>query len=224
MASKSKLLVPNLAPLNAILHPLSDALRRSCGRKDLAINEVDQLSANALLYALTGVGAVRASTDRQCVLHQLFPKSHPELWLGISLQLRKHSGYGSPAKIDMYEILHVSIQVFEGTTSQTVEPLLRAEWDPVTSRSNTGPAQPHWHAYTRPIIAKQGGFLQEARHEFPTTPSHFFHSIKQRQHRFHFALCANWHEERGRSYQILSTPDQLRRWVIGVVEYIKSQL
>ena len=101
------------APLNKILDPLREALRAKCGRYDLAMNEIDRPSASTALYALTGTGAVSAQTDRKCILNQLFPKKNPELWLGILLELRKR------AEQDKYEVVHVSIQAFEGATSQT---------------------------------------------------------------------------------------------------------
>src|SRR2546426_9729916 len=147
MASKAKSLDVPAVPLDDILQPLCSALRRVFSRHDLAINEIDQVSASRALYALTGNGAVTAQTDRKCILNQLFPKTKPELWLGILLELRKRARE-VPGAQDKYELFHVSIQAFEGTTSQTVEPLLRAEWDSLVARSRRGPAQPHWHAYS----------------------------------------------------------------------------
>jgi len=180
------------------------------------MNEIDRTSASRALYALTGAGAIAARTDRKCILNQLFPRSNPELWLGILLELRRQ-----PA-LDEYEIVHVSIQAFEGATSQTIEPLLRAEWDPIVSRSKHGPAQPHWHAYARVSAARQRGFEQGGLQEFHETPEQPG-SIKQHQHKVHFALCANWHKD-GSHFEILSTPDELRGWVLGALDYIKSQV
>jgi hypothetical protein len=221
MASKAKSLEPPAVPLNAILEPLTDALRQSCRRSDLALNEIGQTSLSRSLYALTGAGSVRASTDRACILHQLFPKSNPELWLGILLELRKRAAYPSFANKDMYEVFHVSIQAFEGATSQTIEPLLRAEWDPIVARSQDGPAQPHWHAYARASTAAEQGFTSEGFRDFAMRLP--LESIKRRQHKVHFALCANWHKEGGSNFEVLSTPDELRRWVLGAIDYIKSQ-
>ncbi len=216
MASKTKSPRIPTAPLNSILQPLTHALRQSCRRGDLAMNEVDQTSASRALYALTGTGAVVARTDRKCILNQLFPKTNPELWLGVLLELRKQ-----PTQNE-YEVVHVSIQAFEGATSQTVQPLLRAEWDPTISRSKHGTAQPHWHAYARVSAVREHRFAQEGLEEFGEKIEQF-ESIKQRQHKVHFALCANWHKG-GSHFEVLSTPDELRGWVLGVLDYIKSQV
>jgi len=218
MASKPKL--PNVpaVPLNDILLPLRDALRQTCGRHDLAMNEIGQAAASRTLYALTGLGTVPAQTDRICMLNRLFPKTNPELWLGILLELRKRSRE-NPRAEENYEVFHVSIQAFEGVTSQTLEPLLRAEWDQVTARSKNGPAQPHWHAYAM-SAGRQRGFMDEGYQQFEgvTVPAR---SSKQLQHKVHFALCANWHKKNGSQFEVLSTPDEL---IIGALEYIKSEV
>jgi hypothetical protein len=203
-------------PLHNILQPLREALRLRCGRRDLSINEIDRPSTRTVLYALTGIGSVAARTDRKCILNQLFPKRTPTLWMGILLELRKR------AEQDRYELAHVSIQAFEGTTSETVEPLLRAEWDLAVSRSRNGPAQPHWHAYSvgtrvEPDRLTAGDFN---RFGGATRQSG---GTQNRQHKVHFALCANWHKG-GSHYEALSTPGQLKDWILGAVEYIQSQI
>jgi hypothetical protein len=209
-------------PLKDILSPLRDALRDTAGRLDLAMNEVDRTSASRSLYALTGPGTVPAQTDRKCMLNQLFPKTNPELWLGILLELKKRTRE-VPGAPDRYEFFHVSVQAFEGTTSQSIEPLLRAEWDPTVARSQEGPAQPHWHAYSAKYPLTQQGFMDEASGQFEDRirPGG---SNKQRQHKIHFALCANWHKKDGSEFEVLSTPEELKRWVIGTLQYIKSQV
>jgi hypothetical protein len=217
MGSKAKVPVTPTARLDAILRPIRDALRQSCSRTDLSWNEIAQTSASRVLYALWGSGAVSARTDRACVLNQLFPKTNPNLWIGILLELRKHSPQG------LYEVFHVSIQAFEGTTSQSLEPLLRAEWDTIISRSRQGPAQPHWHAYAKPAAPLHKRFLQGNPNGFVEAQQPF-ESSKQRQHKIHFALCANWHKEGESHFEVLTTADELRRWVIGAIEYIRSQL
>jgi len=208
-------------PLNDILRPLRDALRQTCGRRDLAMNEIDQTAASRTLYALTGAGTVPAQTDRVCMLNRLFPKTNPELWLGILLELRKRTRENPRAK-ENYEVFHVSIQAFEGVTPQTLEPLLRAEWDQVIARSKHGPAQPHWHAYALSVERQQAledtGYHQYGRESAPAA------SNKHRQHKVHFALCANWHKKNGSQFEVLSTPDELKSWIVGALQYIRSQV
>jgi hypothetical protein len=218
----SKVKAPNVpaAPLNDILLPLRNALRQTCDRRDLAMNEIGQTSASRTLYALTGLGTVSAQTDRACMLNRLFPRTNPELWLGVRLELRKRTRE-APGTPDKYEVFHVSIQAFEGATSQTIEPLLRAEWDLTIARSKQGPAQPHWHAYALSV---------ERRHEFADQSYEQFEGAtrlagdsKQRQHKMHFALCANWQKKNGSHFEVLSTPEELKSWIIGAFEYIRSQ-
>jgi hypothetical protein len=221
MASKAKPSDVAAVPLNDILLPLGNALCQTCGRRDLAMNAIDQTAASRTLFALTGQGTVPAQTDRRCMLNQLFPKTNPELWLGILLELRKRTRE-SPGAPDNYEVFHVSIQAFEGATSLTIEPLLRAEWDLVTARSRQGPAQPHWHAYAL-SQERQHAFARESYEQFvgpPLSPSR----AKQRQHKMHFALCANWQKKNGSHFEVLSTPEELKSWIIGALEYIKSQV
>jgi hypothetical protein len=221
MASKAKSTDVPAVPLDEILLPLRDALWQACGRRDLAMNPVNQTAASRTLYALTGPGTVTAQTDRICKLNQLFPKTNPELWLGILLELRKRTRE-APSAQDNYEVFHVSIQAFEGATSQTIEPLLRAEWDPVIARAKQGPAQPHWHAYAT-SVEREHGFTDEGYQQFEGA-SQIAGASKQRQHKMHFALCANWHKKNGSEFEILGTPEELKSWVVGTLEYIKSQV
>jgi hypothetical protein len=220
MVSKVKPAEVPAVPLDEILRPLSDALRQASGRMDLAMNEIERVSENRALYALTGNGSVAAQTDRKCILNQIFPKTDPELWLGVLLELRKRARE-VPGGKDKYEIFHVSIQAFEGTTSQTVEPLLRAEWDQSAARKRHGPAQPHWHAYA---------MSTERREEFQDEDYGHFEGVikpdnpKQRQHKMHFALCANWQKEGGSHFEVLNTTDELNRWIVGALEYIRKQV
>jgi hypothetical protein len=219
MASTKKPPDATAAPLNDILLPLHDAVQQMCGRRDLAMHEMEQISGSRTLYALTGQGTVPAQTDRKCMLNRLFPKTNPELWLGILLELKKRVRE-IPGAQDRYEVFHVSIQAFEGTTSQTVEPLLRAEWDPVVARSKKGPAQPHWHAYP---MSEEGHarFTNAGYQGFGiATPG----SNKQRRHKVHFALCADWHKKNGSQFVVLSTLDELKNWIMGALEYIRSQV
>ena len=221
MASKPKTPDVRALPLNEILLPLRDALWHACGRRDLWMNEIGQASASRTLYALTGPGTVPAQTDRKCMLNCLFPKTHPELWLGILLELRKRSRENPRAK-ENYEVIHVSIQAFEGATSQILEPLLRAEWDQIGARSKSGPAQPHWHAYAM-SVERQLGLASEGFQQFSVGTAAAA-SVKQRQHHVHFALCANWHKKDGSRFVVLDTPDELRNWVVGALEYIRSEV
>jgi hypothetical protein len=220
MASKAK--NPNVpaVPLNEILSPLREALWRTCGRRDLGMNEIGQASPSRPLFALTGPGTIPAKTDRKCMLNCLFPKTHPELWLGILLELKKRSPESPRAK-ENYEVVHVSIQAFEGATSQILEPLLRAEWDQIGARSKSGPAQPHWHAYAM-SIEMRGGLGDEDYQNFDGGPAAGVNS-KARQHHVHFALCANWHKQNGSRFEVLDTPEELKNWIVGVLEYIKSE-
>jgi hypothetical protein len=220
MASKPKSTDVPALPLNDILLPLRDALREASGQRNLAMNPVDQTTGSKTLYALTGPGTINARTDRICKLNQLFPKTKPELWLGILLELRKRTRE-APTAEDNYEVSHVSIQAFAGATSQTIEPLLRAEWDPGIARGRNGPAQPHWHAYATRLNGEPG--FVDAGYEQFEKPTPTFGALKQRKHKIHFALCADWHKEGGSEFQILRTPEELKSWVVGAVEYIKSQ-
>jgi hypothetical protein len=126
-----------------------------------------------------------------------------------------------PGEPDNYEVFHVSIQAFEGATSETIEPLLRAEWDLAIARSKQGPAQPHWHAYA-PSMGRRQEFSDENYEQFEGKMQ-IDRIAKQRQHRMHFALCANWQKKNGSHFEVLSTPDELSSWIIGALEYIKSE-
>jgi hypothetical protein len=155
------------------------------------------------------------------MLNRLFPKTNPELWLGIQLELRKRTRE-TPKARDNYEVFHVSILAFEGATSQTIEPMLRAEWDLTIARSKDGPAQPHWHAYAM-SAATRHRFRDEGYQQFERATQGAGGS-KERQHKMHFALCANWQKEYGSHFVVLDTPDELKRWIVGALEYIRSQV
>lgn len=219
MASKSpSSRVPTLS-LQEIIAPLTEALRRAFKRRDLALNEIEHVSTVRRLYAMTGAGSLTAMTDRRCILNQLFPRTNPELWIGLQLELRAHAIAGLSSK-ENFEIFHVSIQAFEGSTAQLVEPLLRVEWDPKISRSRNGPAQPHWHAYSK-APSKPQAFLSGDIQDFGSIPEQI--SSKDRQHKIHFALCANWHKEGGSHFEPFPKITDLNEWIIGAVTYIHSQ-
>lgn len=222
MASKANVSGAPVAPLNQILQPLCDALRHTYRRRDLVLTEIDQVTASRMLFALTGSGAVPAQTDRKCILNQLLPRTNPDLWFGILLELRKRARE-APGERDQYEIIHVSIQAFQGTTSQNVLPVLRAEWDLIVARSRQGPAQPHWHAYVIPATPIAYGFTTEAAKESVASIKPY-QDLKNRQLKVHFALCANWQKEGGSHFAVLNTPDELKRWIIGALKYIESQI
>ena len=170
------------------------------------------------LFALTGSGTIPAQTDRNCMLNQLFPETNPELWLGILLKLRKKV----PGTKNSYEVRHVSILAFQGVTSQTLDPSLRAEWDLEIARSRSVPAQPHWHAYAT-SMRNQDRFTDESYQELGSSIE-VEGGSKERQHKMHFALCANWHKKNGSHFEVLNTPEELKSWIVGALQYIKSQL
>ena len=167
----------------------------------------------------------------------LFIDERQSAWLVVELE----SEYGKPLMLK-----HVSLKLWQGTTTDAAHLCFRAEWD--VRNSDSSHAQPHWNVHAPKSVAaiqaedidfnafigsEQGAkigtfsdFLQaeEAKSNdvVPTVTAGHGLSVEQ-MHKFHFAMAANWHVSNGRAGPTISTTDEVVTWISSCTSYIKSQ-
>ncbi len=170
----------------------------------------------------------------------LFIDERQSAWLVVELE----SEYEKPLMLK-----HVSLKLWQGTTTDAAHLCFRAEWD--VRKSDSIHAQPHWNVHApksataiqaedidfNAFVRSQQGekidtfsdFLQaeeaESSNVVPAvpavTPGHGL-SVEQ-MHKFHFAMAANWHVSNGRAGPTISTTDEVVTWISSCTRYIKSQ-
>lgn len=167
----------------------------------------------------------------------LFIDDRQSAWLVVELE----SEYGKPLVLT-----HVSLKLWQGTTTEAAHLCFRAEWDVRDSESNH--AQPHWNVHApqgalagqteeidfKAFVGRQRGTQVNSFSEFvqaeeaegimaaPVAPPSHGLSVEQ-MHKFHFAMAANWHVQHGRAGPQIATTDEVVIWVSSCARYIKSQ-
>lgn len=167
----------------------------------------------------------------------LFIDDRQSAWLVVEIE----SEYGKPLMLK-----HVSLKLWQGTTTDDAHLCFRAEWDVRSSESNH--AQPHWNVHAprgkgagpAPEVdfkafseleqvkeitsfvefeqAEAAGAVQPA----PTAAPAYGLSVEQ-MHKFHFAMAANWHMSDGTAGPSINTTQEVVRWISSCALYIKRQ-
>ncbi len=167
----------------------------------------------------------------------LFIDERQSAWLVVEIE----SEYGKPLMLK-----HVSLKLWQGTTTEAAHLCFRAEWD--VRNSESGHAQPHWNVHAPQgalaaqadeydfnafveveqgaqvnsfsdfLQAEQAGGTQVAS----GAPPGYGLSVEQ-LHKFHFAMAANWHDANGRAGPLISTTDEVVAWISSCARYIRSQ-
>ena len=167
----------------------------------------------------------------------LFIDDRQSAWLVVEIE----SEYGKPLMLK-----HVSLKLWQGTTTDDAHLCFRAEWDVRNSESNH--AQPHWNVHAprgmaaglAPEVdfkafsglehvkeitsfvefeqAETAGAVQPA----PTAAPAYGLSVEQ-MHKFHFAMAANWHMSDGTAGPSINTTQEVVSWISSCALYIKRQ-
>lgn len=167
----------------------------------------------------------------------LFIGERQSAWLVVELE----SEYGKPLMLK-----HVSLKLWQGTTTEAAHLCFRAEWDVRNSESSH--AQPHWNVHApqgsvagqaeeldfNAFVGRQqdskissfSAFVQaeEAENTNVVRAVTSGHGLSVEQmHKFHFAMAANWHVSNGSAGPPISTTDEVVTWISSCARYIKSQ-
>jgi hypothetical protein len=168
----------------------------------------------------------------------IFTDERQSAWLVVELE----SEYGKPLMLK-----HVSLKLWQGTTTDAAHLCFRAEWD--VRDAKLSHAQPHWNVHApRGVTAaafatevdfktfsgldqtnKVNSFAEfvQAQEETETGPPpgaapDYGLSVEQ-LHKFHFAMSSNWHVSNGRSGPTISTTEEVVTWISSCALYIKRQ-
>jgi hypothetical protein len=167
----------------------------------------------------------------------LFIDDRQSAWLVVEIE----SAYGEPLMLK-----HVSLKLWQGTTTDAAHLCFRAEWDVRGTESSH--AQPHWNVHApRGVAAELApdvdfnvfSGLEQAKEitsfaEFeqaeaagavqpgPTAAAAFGLSV-ERMHKFHFAMASNWHLANGTAGPSVSTTQEVVTWISSCALYIKRQ-
>ena len=167
----------------------------------------------------------------------LFVDDRQSAWLVVELE----SEYGKPLMLK-----HVSLKLWQGTTTDAAHLCFRAEWDVRDAESSH--AQPHWNVHApqgmAAALAQDVDFktfsglaqveevntfaafaqAEAANASQPVSiaaPAHGL-SIEQ-MHKFHFAMASNWHMPNGRASPTINTTQEVVSWISSCALYIKNQ-
>lgn len=168
----------------------------------------------------------------------LFVDDRQSAWLVVELE----SEYGKPLMLK-----HVSLKLWQGTTTDAAHLCFRAEWDVRDTESSH--AQPHWNVHaphgTAVVLAQEVNFetfsgLQRTaamstfaefqRAEAPiedrpalTALSPSYGLSVEQMHKFHFAMASNWHMSNGKAGPAINTTQEVVAWISSCALYIKHQ-
>jgi hypothetical protein len=171
----------------------------------------DPRARKTVRYLLRGQHATHAVARETYPVFPFVSRHSEQYWLAVAVDCDRL------AVIDE-SVRAISMIVFEGETSK--RPILRAEWDCFDAAYATNHAQPHWHIYT-------GTDGTNDERLDPQDPSSKTNNESSAEYTvpIHFAMSARWHFESGKSHQQRLTNDgQVRQWVTGCLEYVKSEL
>lgn len=168
----------------------------------------------------------------------IFTDDRQSAWLVVELE----SEYGQPLMLK-----HVSLKLWQGTTTDAAHLCFRAEWD--VRDAKLSHAQPHWNVHaprgmtaaplatevdfraysTLEQAAEVNSFAEFVQAQEPTEsdPPHvaatdYGLSVEQ-LHKFHFAMSSNWHVPNGSSGPTISTTEEVVTWIGSCASYIRRQ-
>lgn len=167
----------------------------------------------------------------------LFVDDRQSAWLVVEIE----SEYGKPLMLK-----HVSLKLWQGTTTDAAHLCFRAEWD-VREVESTH-AQPHWNvhaprgmvtepaaeidfgAYSELGSAKEDASFAEfqqaaaagGRQPVVNTTQGQGLSVEH-MHKFHFAMASNWHLSNGTAGPRITTTQEVVAWISSCALYIKRQ-
>lgn len=212
------------------------ALTASLGSGFLSQN-TKQVGLRKLVYIREPNSPTVQGRDGPLPVLPLFIDERQSAWLVVELE----SEYGKPLMLK-----HVSLKLWQGTTTESAHLCFRAEWDVRDSESSH--AQPHWNVHApQGAIAAQveeldfnafvevqqrtqvdsfSDFVQAEQADWAQValaePPGYGLSVEQ-MHKFHFAMAANWHASSGRAGPLISTTHEVVAWISSCARYIKSQ-
>lgn len=177
------------------------------------------VAGGVVAYHLSGPDAVRAEAgDRP---YRVLPLDDaPRFWVTCALRFRP--------ELMKARLVEVSIVFFRGGATDPKQPILRAEWDCISDRSNTDHAQPHWHVYQESVTPPEVSTANPVELETLQTLDDV---TEPRAHRssteigganFHLAMASRW--DLGGSHRIPLTVEGVTGWVEGCVRYTRGQL
>ncbi len=183
-------------------------------------------------YFVEAVPVRVPGTDKDMPALPLHVGDEQSAWLVVELELDTEA----PA-----QLLQANLKVHQGPTTETSILCFRAEWD--MRDSNSQHAQPHWNIHApqellpaAPEVATFQDFIERSDHTFASfadnnrsmarspssgPPEAGFSAMHM--HRFHFAMCADWHGETGASAPVLENVGQVVKWIAGCAGYMRSQ-
>jgi hypothetical protein len=204
---------------------------------DFLLQTTKQIGLRELVYIRQPSSPTVLGREGPLPALPLFIDERQSAWLVVELE----SEYGKPLMLK-----HVSLKLWQGTTTEATHLCFRAEWDVRNSESSH--AQPHWNVHAPKSVAavqaeaidfnafvgsQQGekidnfsDFLQAEEAEsidvVPAVTFGYGLSVEQ-MHKFHFAMAANWHVSTGRAGPTISTTDEVVTWISSCTRYIKNQ-
>ena len=212
------------------------ALTASLGAGFLA-QTTKQIGHRQLVYIRQPSSPTVQGREGQLPALPLFIDNRQSAWLVVEIE----SEYGEPLMLK-----HVSLKLWQGTTTDDAHLCFRAEWDVRDTESNH--AQPHWNVHAprgraaelAPEVdfklfsglelakeitsfaefeqAEAAGAVQLA----PITTPAYGLSV-ERMHKFHFAMASNWHLSNGTAGPSISTTQEVVTWISSCALYIKRQ-
>lgn len=212
------------------------ALTASLGAGFLA-QTTKQIGQRQLVYIRQPSSPTVQGRDGQLPALPLFIDDRQSAWLVVEIE----SEYGKPLMLK-----HISLKLWQGTTTDDAHLCFRAEWDVRDTESNH--AQPHWNVHaprgTAVELAPEVDFKafsgrEQAKEitsfaEFeqaetagevqpaPTAAPSYGLSVEQ-MHKFHFAMASNWHLSNGTAGPSISTTQEVVTWISSCAFYIKRQ-
>ena len=167
----------------------------------------------------------------------IFADDRQSAWLVVEIE----SEYGKPLMLK-----HVSLKLWQGTTTDAAHLCFRAEWDVRDTKS--GHAQPHWNVHAprgvAAALAPEVNFkafsgleqtdeinsfaefveAEEADVSPPEPAAALAYGLSAEQmHKFHFAMASNWHLANGGAGPTISTTEEVVTWINACALYIKHQ-
>ena len=121
--------------------------------------------------------------------------------------------------------INISLSVFQGEDKIDEKyQLFRAEWDDYNNPDEKH-AQPHWH-----ITSNQANENTFEEHVSVSSESEFvrdFGNEKQKVldvKKIHFAMNADWQQEKGDYIHKVEDEQQIVRWLQGMLNYIRTEI
>lgn len=178
-----------------------------------------------LLYLPTGSqGREGEAGNRRYSVALLAEVVGRRYWIGCEVEL--------DSRLGEYEFHSVSLVVFI-ERADSMEPLLRAEWEQAPGETPGPHAQPHWHVYittldhhqrVRYVLVAEEGVAEEIDEFEPVDASEVGSVEHESVGRFHLAMAAKWHTKGAHAQY--EAPDALKvgAWIEGCIGYIRGQL